>query len=354
MEDFQITSYYAHMCDHFETHTNVVFCGGFDDDDDDDEVCMDNKHNNNNNNKSSNSYLQATATRYAIINGGHRKPMKRCVLGAQTSMKDYCSRSYYSCAIVPACIDAHFLVDGNRVVIDYIEGNPRTLTPWNVHLVKHVRLAFNRGVKNQPAVEFWGPDGRLIKLEVDCGANVTVCKVAEQRRSHRRKVRKVRKVQDNSFYGDCSLDCCSDCPEDSYNHHDHDDSNGSNDESDESDDDDDDDDDGDDDGDTNTLYCNEFCRAVMYGASSMGKLQLQIAHAKNRYCLTFGGLVKYMLKWKALHMVCVSKNWAPGGRQYIELLGGETARAMSNKHTFTGKRKGREDVEEAECKCVGV
>lgn len=221
-------------------------------------------------------------TRYAITQNGERKPMKRCLLGAHTSMKNICRH------VVPSCQDAHYLIDGDQVIIDYLD-TPLHLAPNTLRRgLKHIRIYMNRGNGTTPAVGFRNFFGRDFKLEVDKAANVAICKLKKRKPSCRYRMYESESSSDESD----DYDIKGPTPYQT------------------------------------TLYCNEFCRAVMYEVPALQCFHEQAALAKQRYSFSLAMFVKCMLKWRAHHMTCVSKKWAPGGLFYNQLLMGATAKMM--------------------------
>ena len=250
--------------------------------------------------------------RYAVTQKGERKAMTRCIHGNESSMKDFARDG------LPKCRDAHYLIDGDQVIIDFLNEHPNT-PPHKLRKCKHVRIHMSRGTGLGPAVGYRDFSNREFKLEVDTAANVTLCKMKRPKRRRRRWTHKV----------DSDVSSCSDDESDASDVDEFEEFDGS--------------------GPTpnqTTMYCNEFCRALIYEAPRLRCFYTQAMAAKMRYNFSLSMFAKCILKWKQLHIRCVGKNWAPGGAFYNELLKGSTARTMSAAPCTEEKKRKAIDMEE--------
>ena len=240
---FRVTSYYTHESDHFSSHRHGWYtcnpggCGC---------VCYNDKHHygddedaTDHSDEESSCFTTSIVsrpcdvTRYATTQSGERKAMTRCCYGNCSSMKEMAPRGLH------VCQDAHYLVDGDTVIIDYLDA-PGYMNPKQLRGSKHVRIRMSRGYGPGPAVGFRDFNGRDFKIEVDHAANVTLCKLKKPRR---------RRRPWEPLESDNSDDSASDLEE----------FEGAGPTPDQT-----------------TLYCNEFCRAVMHEAPRLSCFTAQV------------------------------------------------------------------------------
>ena len=315
-----VTSYHAHLSDHlFPERRGWYTCNPkgseclckyhncYDADDADDDAADASDEEPSSCYTTSTRWYQADCTRYAITRTGKRKAMTRCCHGNESSMRDQSQHG------LPHCQDAHYLIDGDEVIIDYLDAPP-CFKPNDLLIAKHVRFRMNRGCGSGAAVGFLSWSNRQYKIEVDNAANVTLCKLKSKSKKRRPWL--------------VSSDDDSESDDDS----DSEDFNGSGPTPDQT-----------------TLFCNEFCRAVMYEAPRLRCFHTMASASKMKYAFSLGMFAKCILKWKELHMRCIGKKWEPGGMMYNELIKGDTAQTMcacpaDKMPTSLGKRKHEGDI----------
>jgi len=312
----RVTSYYAQLCDHFDpdylgwytcnpkggecTCSKSYYCDVDEDDEenppeasDEEPSCW----------TTAIRWRSKETPRFAFTKNGERKQMTHCCTGNESSMKDQERGG------LPFSQDAYYLIDGDTVIIDYLDA-PTYWKPSGLHKAKHVRFEMDRGLGTGPAVGFRSFSGRNYKIEVDHAANVSFCKMKKAKRK-----RRPWESDDNSD---------SDSGSDSSDWEEFEGSGPTPNQT--------------------TLFCNEFCRAVMYEAPRLRCFHTMALGAKLRYSFSLRMFAKCILKWKALHMRCIGKKWKPGGVLYNELVKGATAQAMCGRATnemslLRGKRK---------------